>query len=177
MTSESPYAPPESELIDTGLDEITRRGRYAVLSPDTEWPSRCFKCNRETANRKEIRLTYLNPWIILTILINVLITLVLALIFRKRFKVSLPLCDDHTRKRRNFVIFQWASLAFTIAATALWVATQSILLAYVAIFSFVVVVLSAIFGRIAHAAKFKQGKIWITGGGRDFLDSLPEYGD
>ena len=176
MSSESPYAPPKSELIETGRDEITRRGRYVVLRPDIEWPSRCFKCNRETDNRKDVRLTYLNPWIIATILINVLITLVLALIFRKRFKVSLPLCKDHAQKRRNFVVFQWASLAFTIVTAALWLLTDSLPLGYVALFTFVVVVLSALFGRIAHAAKFKQGKIWLTGAGREFLDSLPEHG-
>ena len=175
MTSDSPYKPPSSELIDAKYGEITRRGRYVVLQPDTGWPSRCFKCNKETDHKREVRLTYVNPWILITILINILITIVLALIFRKRFKILLPLCEEHARKRKNFLIFQWGLVALLILSIAVGVASDWIFLVYVSIFIFALIVLSAIFGRLAYAAKFKDGNIWVRGAGREFLDSLPEH--
>jgi hypothetical protein len=154
---------------------MRRKGRYVILDPDLEWPSRCFKCNKETSYKKEVKLTYVNPWLYLTILINVLITVILAMIFQKIFTVNLPICEEHRLKHRNFIIFQWSMVALFVAALAIGIVTESLVFAAVAILVFLIILFSGIFGRLAFAAKFKNGNIWVRGAGKDFLNSLPDY--
>jgi uncharacterized membrane protein len=177
MSNESPYEPPKSSLVNTNPDNMRRMGRYVVLDPDLEWPSRCFKCNKETNHKKEVKLVYVNPWIYLTILINFLITLILAMVVQKKFTVYLPLCEEHRIKRRNFIIFQWSMVALFVAALSIGIVTESLVFAAIAILVFLIILISGIFGRLAFAAKFKNGNVWIRGAGKDFLDSLPELVD
>ncbi len=175
MSEVSPYQPPKSDLVDATIIGLSRKGRYLVLKPESVWPSRCIKCNSETDYKKQTTLVYVNPWIYLSLLINLLVTIILTLIFRKKFIVHIPLCAEHSKKRRNYLIFQWLLVALLLASIVVGVVTEEQAMAVVCIFLFLVIVISAIFGRLAYAAKFKKGYLWIKGAGRNYLDSLPEY--
>ncbi|NKB35869.1 MAG: hypothetical protein GKR93_01685 [Gammaproteobacteria bacterium] len=175
MSVESPYETPKSSLIDVLHDDICRNGRYVVIRPDVEWPSRCFKCNEDTILKKEVKLTYINPWIYLSILINVLITIILALIFRKKFTVDLPLCERHVKRRKNFLIFQWTMVAVITAGIIIGSLTELTFFLGISMLVLLMVLVSAIFGRLAFAAKYKNEYIWVTGAGKEFLKSLPEF--
>ncbi len=178
MSVESPYVPPKSPLIDTHNGKIHRKGRYVVLTPDTEWPSRCFKCNETTPQKLEVKLAYINPWIYLSILINLLLTIILAAIFQKRFTMNLPLCEKHRRKRKILLIVHWLLLAVIVAAIFLGFSTGLMFFAYIAIPLSIILILSALLqGRLAFAAKFKDDNLWISGAGKDFLDSLPVFSE
>ena len=174
MPIESPYEPPKSSLVDVDYCNMSRKGRYAVFKPDIVWPSRCFKCNKETKLRKKLKLSYVNPWIYLSILITILLTFILALIFRKKFTVDLPLCELHLKKRKNFKIFQWTLVAVMTISFVIAMLTNIDVLLFVPIAIFVIILISAISGRLAAAAKYKDGSIWVTGGGKEFLNSLPD---
>jgi hypothetical protein len=175
VSIESPYETPKSSLVDVDNCNISRKGRYAVLKPDIEWPSRCFKCNQETSLRKEVKLTYLNPWIYISILFTILLTIILALIFRKRFTVNLPLCELHIKKRKKFLIFQWALVAVMSISIFIGVLSTIDVLVLLSIVTFLVILISAIFGRLAFAAKYTNGNLWITGAGKEFLNNLPDF--
>ncbi len=176
MSTESPYAPPKSSLVvDVDNYNISRKGYYVVLKPDMEWPSRCFKCNQETSLRKEVKLIYLNPWIYISIFFTIFLTIILALIFRKRFTVNLPLCELHIKKRKKFLIFQWALVAIMSISILIGVLSNIGVLIFLSFVTFLVILISAIFGRLAFAAKYKNGNIWITGGGKEFLNNLPDF--
>jgi hypothetical protein len=177
MPSESPYAPPKSSLINTTNGGMSRKGRYVVLDPDVEWPSRCFKCNKETNYKKTVKLAYVNPWLYLTILINILITVILVLIFQKRFIVELPLCEEHRLKRRNFLVFQWLMVALLLGTTVAAAMTEHVAFVVLAAVFLLIVLVSAIFGRLAFVAKHKNGNIWVRGGGKAFLNNLPDFVD
>ncbi len=171
------YAAPKSRLIDT--DEtpggVMRRKKYVVTSKDVVWPNRCFKCNAATSNRKKLRLSYVNPWVYLSILINILVTIVLVLIFQKKFIIDLPLCDAHLRKRKRFLVMQWSVLAGTGTLAIAGAALDNPMLLTLSMIGFMVVVLTAIFSRIAYIAKRKNDTLWIKGAGAPFLASLKEY--
>jgi len=173
----NPYAAPKSRLIDTREtpDGVLRKKKYVVASKDVIWPNRCFKCNAHTSNRKKIRLNYVNPWVYLSILLNVLITLVLVLIFQKKFIIALPLCDAHLRKRKQFIFVQWTLLGMALATIAAGTALHQPEMLMIAFVLFLVVILTAIFSRIAFIVKLKQGVLWIKGAGAPFLQSLKEY--
>jgi hypothetical protein len=175
MQNQSPYKPPKSALLGVEDSEASRKGRYVVFKPDIEWPSRCFKCNKETDQKKEVKLTYVNPWIYVSILFTILLTIILALIFQKKFKVSLPLCENHLKKRKNFLIFQWTMVAVMTAGILAGILANLDVLFIVSIFVFIVIVISAIFGRLVFAAKYKNGNLWVTGGGKPFLNSLSDF--
>ncbi|WP_185235071.1 hypothetical protein [Teredinibacter franksiae] len=175
MTTDSAYTPPEAKLVDSTPGDIKRKGRYIVMAPEDTLPSRCFKCNDDTQNKKKVKLTYLNPWIYLTILVALLLTIILALIFQKKFKIELPLCDKHIKKRKMFIAFQWVLVALTTAGIFMGAATDNGALIGVSITLVLVIVISALFGRLAFAAKFKNGSLWISGAGKKFLNSLPQF--
>ena len=173
---ENPYAPPTSNVeIQHPEASLTRRKKYVVAPKECNWPNRCFKCNEQTNYKKKMKLSYVNPWIYITILLNILITLILALIFQKRFDVDLPLCDKHVKTRKNFILVQWALLATTIGVFIVGGMKNMSVLTLLGIFLSLIVILMAIASRLAYIAKLKHEKLWIRGAGRDFLDSLVEY--
>jgi len=174
MNIDSPYAPPESPLIDQDTGGMFTKGRYVIFYPHQTWPDRCFKCNEATDFKKTTRITYINPWIYVSILVTILLTIILALIFRKRFTIELPLCQRHVTRRRNFLIFQWSMVALMVGAIAVGVLSSSDTLLALSALVFLVIVVSAIFGRLAYAARYRDEKIWLTGAGKEFRNSLPE---
>ena len=176
MEAENPYSPPKSSVASSQENvQIFNRGRYIVFDPEADWPSRCFKCNKETNLGKEVVLTYINPWIYLSLFLTFVITIVLALIFRKRFKIYLPLCDEHIRKRKNLQLFQWGMVFIFVASLIAGIITGIQGFSIVSIVSFLLIFISAMFGRIAFAAKYKNGSLWVTGSGKEFRLSLPDF--
>ena len=172
---ENPYKPPISSLKSERQDsQFSRHGRYVVMDPESKWPSRCFKCNKATESKKKTVLTYINPWIYLSILITPLITLVLYLILRKRFKADLPLCSAHIKRRKYFLFFQWSMLILFIVSLFSAISAGSDALAILTIISFLIVFISSLFGRLAFAAKYKEELLWITGSSKKFRNSLPD---
>lgn len=174
---ENPYAAPKSRLVNTNEtpDGVMRRKKYVITSAEVIWPNRCFKCNNQTSNRKKMRLNYVTPWVYLSLLLNILITFILILIFQKKFIIELPLCDNHLRKRKQFLTVQWLFLAGTLALFGVGVAYDKPLALTISMLCFLIVILTAIFSRIAFIAKFKNGALWIRGAGAPFLNSLNEY--
>jgi len=173
---ENPYQPPESSLTSkSNLSQFYQRGRYVVMDPSSGWPARCFKCNNDTHETKKVVLTYVNPWIYLSILITPIITIILGLILRKRFAVELPLCDVHQLKHKRFLLFQWGAVALLFALMVMAYTTPYGFLGLVALVGFLVIVISAIFGRLAFAAKYKNDKLWVSGADKAFRNSLPEF--
>lgn len=175
MSSESPYAAPDSDLSNVEPSNLYSNKHHVICAADAEWPARCFKCNAETKNKKKTKLTYLNPWFYLTLLITPILTIILALIFQKKFTVELPVCDLHMKKRRNFLIIQWSLMILTIAGFLVGAATDSQLILVFSIVLLLVVVVSAIAGRMVHVAKYKENRLWVKGAGKEFLQSLSAF--
>lgn len=172
---ESIYAAPQSELTNIESSAVYRHKRYAILNPDAAWPARCFKCNADSTSQKKVKVVYVNPWIYITLLITPLVTIVLALIFQKKFDISLPMCESHLKKRKNFMIFQWTALASMMGGIVIGALMESELIVGLSILLLLVVLFSAIAGRMIHVAKFKDSRLWISGTGKAFLQSLPSF--
>jgi len=176
VPSVSPYQTPKSNLHDPVQAGLFRQSRRVVLKPGTIWPSRCFKCNEATDQKKVFKLYYVSPWIYLTVLINIVITIILGLIFRKRFEVNLPLCQRHLRLRQQFSVIQWSALGVSILTFLAWLQYPEILLlVFLSLGAIILMLIAAVCGSIGRVTKFSDGDIWIAGAGKNFLDSLPEY--
>ncbi len=144
-TDTQPFPP---EVSEEERNYIRRSGRYVVVGFWTQIPQRCFVCNKEATVSEKIESEELNH-------------------------IEVHFCDEHKKKRkRQFLIivaYASACLACLIAAGFLN-KTAFGSLAFVAIL--LVPILSLPY---SIKAKFKERSIWITGAGKAFLDSLPEY--
>ena len=175
MSDDSPYTPPKSKLIEVGSTEVVTKGRYAIHMPDVEWPGRCFKCNADTNNKKKVNVAYVNPWIFLSILLSPLITVILVVIFQKKYSIDLPICEMHIKKRKRFSIIQWSMAALTLASFVVGAVTESKIILVISVVLLLAVVVLAIYGRLVYIARRKKENLWVVGTGKDFRASLPDF--
>ena len=88
-----------------------------------------------------------------------LLTTILAIIYRKTFTVNLPLYEQHIVKRKKFIIFQWVMVTITAIGFLIGSLTEMKVLLFISLFAFLITIISAIFGRLAFAAKYKNEKL------------------
>ncbi len=175
MTEKSVYDTPQSSLQTSQEEKIYRKKKYVVYDQSVEWPSRCFKCNSDAPDRKSIKLTYVNPWIYLSILVTPILTIILAAIFQKRFELDLPMCDTHLQKRKRFVLIQWCLVALLALLFGGSLVTGNEWLVIAAVTLLLVLVVTAIAGRLLYVAKFKKDYLWVRGAGKEFVNSLQDF--
>ena len=177
---QSPYSAPKSKLVDSSSDSSERIYGYKKLviqhkDDGAKWPNRCYQCNAETDNKKELKLYYMNPWIFLTILISPLILIVISLIVRKKFLVSLPICDQHIKKRRKVIAIHWLMVVIMLLVGMVGIVQEVPLLIVLACLLLLGVIITAIIYRLAVITKFKDDQIWIKGAKQQFIHSLAEF--
>ena len=175
---ENPYQAPKS-AVDVTLahdaSNIWRKKSSVVVTRETIWPKRCIKCNTPTEKSLNRKLAYVNPWFYLSILISLLITIVLVLIFQKKFKMDLPLCEKHSAYRKRVILINWILLF--LAGGGFWLFVAEIF-EYGLIISLVLFLAMVIIGfsnRLAYIARYKDPYIYVKGAKREFLDSLNEF--
>lgn len=172
---ESPYNAPKSDLLESTDVEILAYKKYVLYQDGSRWPARCYKCNQPTDGKKLVKLTYVNPWIYLSILITPILTIILALIFQKKFSLDMPICEAHKQKRKRFLIFQWSMIALATVFFGVAVGANSGLAAGLAGLFLLLVVIAGIGGRLLYAAKLKNGYYWLRGAGKEFVADLRVY--
>lgn len=172
--SKNPYQPPKSRVVDTNNWPLFQRGKYVVLQPGATWPDRCIKCNAPASYKKNLTMAYVNPWIYLSILVSILITVILALIFQKKFKISLPLCELHRRRRLQWMVINWLLFALAIGLIILGIANHFEWLTGIGFLVLLVLMITLLATRLGYIAKYRDQRIWIRGTGNKFRESLPE---
>lgn len=173
---DTPYKAPESRLVDPNREgSIEGYKKYVIASPDADWPQRCYKCNQKTEHTKPVKLSYVNPWWYLTILIALLITIIVILIVQKKFSIALPMCEKHLLLKKRTRTFQWSAFGMTIIFGLASAALGSPLLIIFACLSFVGVIVAAVASGTVRITKYKDGKLWILGAGKEFVSSLPTH--
>lgn len=181
MIEQSPYSPPKSTLLDTSnvSEEIYGFKKLVIQNEEDgeKWPSRCYKCNAEVEQKKQVTLYHVNPWAYLTILISPLILIILSLIIRKKFVISLPICEEHIQKRKRFIISNWIVLVLTLIIGFVGVAHDLPVMIVISTILFLYLVIAAVVSRRAFIAKRKNGQLWIRGAKKEFISSLPSYSE
>jgi len=175
----NPYQTPESSdsVVSLNspyalLDEVYKYQKVAIFSEDTPWPKRCIKCNRETDQTHSLNLTWVNPWAYLSILLSIFVLIIVVLIAQKKFKFDVPLCEEHQQKRKNSVLIRWMIFLAFSASLISGLLLQIELLIFLSIPLFLGFVVYAIMSTFAAIQKFKNGKIWLRGADKSFLESL-----
>lgn len=177
MSELSPYSAPKSTLLG-GSDsskEIYRLKRYVIQDEEQAWPERCYRCNDKTDNTKELNVYHANPWIYLTILLSPLLTVIVYYIARKKFIVNLPICEKHSKHRKRFDISMRVTFIVLIVALVVGLILDKMEIVGVAVILLLLLVLVSIGGKIIAIVKRKDSKLWVSGTGKEFRNSLLEY--
>ena len=175
MSDHSVYETPKSELQKSAEGELLGKGKLVIYNKGVEWPNRCYKCNQTTSEKKSVKLTYLNPWFYLSILISPILLIILGLIFQKRFTLDLPICNEHLQKRKKHVAINWGITALAVLSFATSIYLSTDLGALIGLALILALLLSLLIGRMVYVTKFKDKQLWVRGAGKAFIDSLSEY--
>lgn len=183
---QNPYAPPEAGRI--AAEPSSERGGFwrdrksVLLHREARLPDRCLRCNEPSVKRLDKMLYWHHPGLYFLILLHILIYAVVALIVRKKMKVSLPLCEAHLKRRRNGILMAWAGgLGVFLVPYALFSmsgqdggsADTWMMLGFSSIpVMLILLVVGAFMATVAKATKIDDTYGWISAG-KPFLASCP----
>lgn len=147
---------------------------------DSLLPPRCVKTNVpvQADDMKRSTFYYAPGWIIVTILLSWVVTLILYFVMRKPVVIGLPLSPE---ARRRISIAKFSALGAVVIGFIgiIWgaVALESI---PGLIIGGVVLLLGALivgvrFGRSVSVASLKDGYAWLGGVNKEYLESLPPF--
>lgn len=168
-------------LSGSGFGGPWRDGKILVVGKGAPLPELCFKCGGTPTKHLNRKLTWHHPAIYLTILVNLIVYVIVALIVRKTEKVRIPVCAAcNGRRLRNNVI---GTLVFLLSVVLLGYGVSSsgtgsdystafllsgtllILFSLLLAFSF----------QFATARKINDRFVWINKAGKNLLDTLPQW--
>ncbi|MBL8297583.1 MAG: hypothetical protein JNN30_04460 [Rhodanobacteraceae bacterium] len=175
----NPYAPPRARLSTRtpamNESQAWREGDLAVLAPLGQLPPHCIRCAADAEQPIKERTVYWHtPWLYLLILISPLIYLIVALIARKRARVSPGLCSEHRTQRHHVVV---GCLLASLAGIGLLVSGISASNSGIGLLGGFTLLAAIIFflvkGRLVYATRIDANRIELKGCSEAFLASLP----
>ena len=157
-----------------------------LMQRDAELPLRCIYCNEAADPGKLHRLSYLNIWLQLAMLVAFVLLrllalipiLILILVFRKTVKIKIPLCNQH-RKRRFWLGIIAVGLLLLAILVAFLVIRSGDYAGPALIVSFALLAAAMLFavlrGQLLRINKMTPDLIKLRGAKAKYLDSLPEH--
>jgi hypothetical protein len=168
--------------LPSGPNAITawRDAKKVITHDEMTLPARCFKCNQPSIRPPiKRKLSWHNPLFYLIILpglilhLGIIIYLIVASIFRKRATVSVHLCEKHASRRKLLLALSWISFLSGVVMIALAATLHVTWMVWVGLIAFFAgIVLSLVVSSLCRAAKIDGKRVWLTGAGREFLESL-----
>jgi hypothetical protein len=154
-----------------------RDGKKVVAHSKTSLPARCYKCNEAVETLPMTRKLYWHPvFYYLLIFFNILVYAVIAMIVRKRATLDIYLCEQHRQRRNYFIIGGWSGAILGIILVCVAIAMNTGWLIGLGLILVVAAMIVGVAGaQLARPAKIKGETIWLTGAGKEFLASLPDW--
>lgn len=154
--------------------------RMVIPVSGGELPPRCVKTNAPVSPAEVRHRTFFwaPTWIIVTILLSWIITIILYFVMRKKVIVPLPLSAEANRRINTG---KWsaaggAALGFVvIIAGAIQIETNPALIIGGVVLLLASLIVGLRFGRLLSITKIDNGRAWVNGVHPDYLASLPPY--
>jgi hypothetical protein len=174
MNEANPYAAPRSWGQDNVSSNCTREGKYVVIPVGSDLPPRCVKCNAPAVTPVKKRTVYWHhPGWYLLILINILVYAVVALIARKKAKVSPGLCQQHAAiRKRNITLWLVAALVVVVAVPYLSAHGLEQAIPILMLLALIALIMAALSSQLVTASKITNTTIKLKGCKEPFLESL-----
>ena len=165
------------EGMSVGRLNLWRQGRTLVMRLDAVLPDRCVKCNAPVNGAKLPRNIYWHhPGLFLLIFLNLLIYVIVALIVRKRAKISVGICEKHRSIRMKAIAAAWllallgiGLLVGGIVSENGWLVTSSIILLLAGF------IYGVVRGRIVTPRRIDKEHVWLNGVCAEYLENLPDW--
>jgi hypothetical protein len=154
---------------------VWRDGKTLVMTKEAFLPDRCVKCNRP-ANGYRLRkgLSWHEPILYAVIVIAFLLYVILALALSKRATVEFGLCQDHVRRRRNFLLTGWLLLLLGLMTPVVAFTYEYIVIGLLGILVFLAAIgWLTIAYKIANVKRIDDRYVWLTGINEQFLLQFP----
>jgi hypothetical protein len=197
----NPYAPPTADL-ESRPDEVNawRQGRLLVYREAVPLPGRCYQCNQTTTQRLSRKLYWVPVWPWLLFFFGPMLSalgrysqifpilgalawptaLLLLLVLRKRTELDYAICGRHrtlSQWLRGIAVgFLAANIGCSYLLASGTASGEGLLVIALALLGIAILLAVADNIRFGVAPRrIREGKVWLRGCGRPFLDSLPEY--
>ena len=184
----NPYAAPQTEtpfLAAVGegdQPEIWREGRFVIIPHGALLPPRCWRCNSpQIEGQWKCQLTWFPPVYLLLLLLGVLPLLIVLVFVQRRSTFSISLCPDHARRRRRHLLIAWAIALAGVACILFGALSLSMprndgqFIGIGVLALIVAAVYGGIMAGLASARRVDKYMARVTGAGRPFRDSLPDF--
>jgi len=162
----NPYQAPASEAASTGTSYgLSIEGPALVVPKDARLPEICVISGRRGPGLyRTLKLTYVPPWVYVTILASLLVMIIVMLIVQKRGTVTVWISDVERIRRRNAILLNWllffGALALFVLAGVLengWPVVPGIALLVTPLVIYYVRL------RIVYPGRIDQNRIWLRG--------------
>lgn len=174
MNAGNPYEAPGSSVTEPVGGECLRDGKYVYVPSGYDLPPRCIICN-EAAQMpiKERTMYWHSPWLYLLIIVNILVYALIALIVRKKTKVSPGYCADHKAARqRKINWFLVPSILLMLGGTGLMVYGPDSLGVFVFVLGFLLLIPAIIASNTIRPIRIEKSGAKYNGCKEPFLSSL-----
>ncbi|WP_018604353.1 hypothetical protein [Uliginosibacterium gangwonense] len=154
-----------------------RDGKILVIARESALPHRCIKCNAPVAEGTKVRNVYWHhPALYLLILLQVLIYALVAVLVRKKARITFSLCAEHRGKYWKGLAVGWIGTLAGIGVTIHGVTGDQV---WTTVEGSVLLLVSVVIGigwtRLLSPQRIDEDYVRLRGCGRAFLDSLPDY--
>ena len=191
MSSENPYRAPLSsfQLPETlaNKEGIWRDGKKLVVHKQAKLPPICVKTNEPSQREIKRKYYWHHPTVFLAVLLHVFIYVILAMVFRKKHVLKVPVTYETAGKRRNWIGIGWV---LALGSVALFVGSMFLLLqdnnsdtnVGLGIVGLVLagigLITGLIFGSraagILYPKKMTETATWFTGAHWEYLERFPQ---
>jgi hypothetical protein len=183
----NPYAPPQTPLerqrfVDAMGRPLgaVRDGKLLVVQRghESQFPDgACVRCGAPAVKTLKKTYSWHSPVLYILILVNLLVYVVVALIFRKTMKLQCGLCAAHAQRRFRLIVAGWATFTAAVIVAAVGLALETnpglvwggFSLLFVASLVLAVIVSRA----VVLPKKITKDRGSFTGAGEEFLSQFP----
>ncbi len=170
----NPYAPPQAALDTREGTDCWRDGKELVVPAGAELPHRCVKCDAPAVMDRPRTFTWHSPGWYVLLFVAVLVYIIVALIVRKKVRISLGLCEAHRQRRSTLNKTAVGILALAGATLFGAISYENSVLGWTtAALLAVGIVVAIVAATTLSAARISDTEARFRGCGKDFLDSLP----
>lgn len=168
-------------LWNSGSAGPWRDGKALVLSRDALLPECCVKCGAPPAMHLNRKLAWHHPAVYLTILVNLFVYIVVALLVRKTAKVRVPVCAACNARRVRNIIIGTVTFILSLVMYGFGISnvnTDADLSTALLIGGTVLILFSLFWAlsiQLVTARKINDRFVWINKAGKNLLDTLPQW--
>jgi hypothetical protein len=147
-----------------------------IMRPDAQLPDACLRCGQAASGYRLRKWFGWHAPLLYLLAIHLPIYVVVALVVRKRARVSLPLCRRHRRLRQLGLTVAWTLIPAGVGACVWGLAVDSMLLGTLGLYvALATCVIARLASRLVGVVRIDDHFVRLRGADLSLLDLLPDW--